>query len=153
MSKIVIKAPERKVQSIPNDDTELIKTQPALTEWHGVFTSSKLGPLILKGKIDAMARCPIHTTIPYKSKISIKYEGMYMKGAKVDVEALITPSGKMHVVVCSGNDKDAREIIFNADNRTLNEVTGRYEVVVGPMQDTGTFRLSKGPGGFLHKYI
>jgi hypothetical protein len=150
-SKITIQAPVRNAgTSIKNDDT-ILSSQPPLTDWHGIFTSNKLGPLVIKGKVETKARCPVKTTVPYTIRISIKYEGLYNKGSRIEVDALVSPSGEMHITV--GEGKDVRKIVFTADNRTLTEVTGKYRVYEGPMQDTGTFRLTKGVAGFLQKLI
>ena len=117
-SKITISGPPKRPIAVKNDD-DIMNNQPALTEWHGIFTSSKLGPLVLKGKIETKARWPVNTTVPYSVKIYIKYEGIYNKGSRIEVEALVTPSGQMHVVIGENTAMAACSVI--AGSSTLGK--------------------------------
>jgi hypothetical protein len=125
--------------------------EPALCSWSGQFSSSRLGPMIIKGKIETQGRCPINTRLPYTTTVYITYQGIYKKGVKMAVEAIITPAGQMMVKV--GEGSETREIVFVADTRSEIEASGGYTVISGPMQDRGTFRLSKGEADYRNNYL
>ena len=76
---------------------------------------------------------------------------MYKHKTTIAVNAIITPSGQMMVKM--GEGSETREIVFTADNRSPNEASGHYRVISGPMQDQGTFRLSRASTDYTSRYM
>lgn len=116
--------------------------EPQAEPWYGDFTSSRLGSMVIHGQIKTMGKHPLNMKIPYLATVYITYMGLYRKGSTIEVDALITPAGQMRVVV--GEGSEIREIVFTADNRTSECVSGNYIITSGPMQDKGKFCLNRG---------
>jgi hypothetical protein len=134
----------------PNQGS-IYDNEPPLEPWHGQFSSSRLGPMVIKGQIRVQGRCPVSSRLPYTTKVYITYLGVYKHKTTIEVEAVITPSGQMMVKV--GDEKEPREIVFTTDVRSPNEASGHYRVISGPMQDQGTFRLARGSADYTSRYM